>query len=152
MADAEENFWGREMRRRAEKKRAAEGKRAKRAGRSLAGLKKEAARQVTKNSGKLAEVLMEKALKGHIASAKLVVELAEAPVGEEVKPRRKKRGLSEAQRLALEPRWDSLTPEQQKQSLIRSGEWDFERDCRKGEWDEDEGMGVEGAGDERDEG
>jgi hypothetical protein len=134
MADAEGNYWGLEMDRRAEKERAAERKRAKRAGRGVARLKKEAAKQVKQKSKELVDALMEKALQGHVASAKLVVELAEAQPVEGAKPKPRRRGLSEAERLALEPSWDSLTPEQQKQILIRDGEWDLAHDCRKGEW------------------
>jgi hypothetical protein len=99
-----------------------------------ARLKKAAARELRKNGEKLAKALMDKALEGNVASAKMVVELAEEKKDEETPKKRRPRGLTLAQRLALEPSWDSLTPEQQKQSLIQSGLWDFEHDCRKGEW------------------
>ncbi len=105
MADAEKDYWGREMQRRAERKRAAEKKRAKRVGRNLAGLRKEAAKQVKKKGGELVKVLMDKALEGNVASAKMVVELAETKPGEEQKPKKRRRGLSTAQRWALEPEW-----------------------------------------------
>jgi len=97
-------------------------------------LKKAAAQQLRKNGEKLAKALMDKALGGSVASAKMVVELAEGKKTEEKPKKKQRRGLSQAQRLAMEPSWDSLTPEQQKQTLIESGLWDFEHDCRRGEW------------------
>jgi hypothetical protein len=111
MADAEENYWGLERRRREEKKRAAERKRDGRAGRNLAGLKREAAKQVKKNSEKLAEVLMGRALKGHVASAKLVVQLAEQKKTDAEPKIRRRREPSMARWLALQPQWEDPAPE-----------------------------------------
>ena len=101
-----------------------------------ARLKKAAAQQLRKNGVQLAKALMDKALEGNVASARMVVELAE--VKEEEKPKRRPRGLTEAQRLAMQPEWGSLSREEQKRILIRRGEWDFEHDCREGEWVADE--------------
>ena len=58
-------------------------------------------RRVGKNSEKLADLLTEKALAGDLAYAKALVGLADAKKPERVK----RRGLSLAQRLALEPPW-----------------------------------------------
>jgi hypothetical protein len=143
MADAEERFWGGAKKGREKRERGAP------ADKNLRSLKRAAAKEVKKHGQKLAETLMVKALKGDVASARMVVTLAETKEGEAPKPKRRRRGLSLAQRLALEPSWDSLTPEQQKQSLIRSGNWDFAHDCQLGDWmgDElDEGLGTRDEG------
>jgi hypothetical protein len=148
MADAEENYWGLEMERRAEKKCAAERKRAKRAGRGVAGLKKEAAKQVRKKSKELVGALMEKALQGHVASAKLVVELAEVQPVEEAKAKRKKRGLSEAERLALEPPWVDPNPKPERQWWQVGGDEGTRDQGNEGAGEQ----GNEGAGDQGTEG
>jgi hypothetical protein len=99
MADAEERFGG------GGKKKPEKKGRGARADKHLKTLKKEAARQVAAKSGKLVDALMEKALKGDVASAKMVVTLAETKEGAGKPKKRRKRGLSTAQRLALEPPW-----------------------------------------------
>jgi hypothetical protein len=74
-----------------------------------ARLKKAAAQQLRKNGVQLAKALMDKALEGSVASARMVVELAE--VKEEEKPKKRRpRGLTEAQRLAMEPQWEKTGP------------------------------------------
>jgi hypothetical protein len=148
MADAEERFWGGAKKKR--EKRAPNV----RADRNLARLKKAAARQVKKKGEELAETLMNKALRGDVASAKMVVGLAETKAEpDEKKPKwPRRREPSMALRLAREPQWNDLTPEQQKQSLIRSGLWDFEHDCRKGEWNRSELEEVEWEREQREKG
>jgi hypothetical protein len=112
------------------------GGRAKRAswverGRGVGGavrLQKAASRAVGRNSRKLTQMLLDKALAGNVESTKLLVALAE-PKKTEEKPKKKRRGLTEAQRLALEPAWDTLSPEEQKRILIRNGDWSHEHNC-----------------------
>jgi hypothetical protein len=66
-------------------------------------LKLEADRVVGEHSATLAKLLLEDAKKGKMESARLLVSLSEA---RETPVRRRKRGLSLADRLAAEPEWD----------------------------------------------
>jgi hypothetical protein len=59
-------------------------------------------RQLSRNLKELTEVLTRKALAGSVASTRVLVELAQRKKPEAVK----RRGLSEAERLANEPEWD----------------------------------------------
>ena len=61
-------------------------------------------RRVGEDSEQLADVIAKKAMKGDLAAVKVMVGLADSkkPVQE---PVQKRRGLSQAQRLAEEPQW-----------------------------------------------
>jgi len=99
MAEAEPNFWMMQRRKQEEKK-----KRGAPRSPSLVKLQKTAARAVKKQSKELVDVLMKDALKGDVSSTRMLVSLTEGEAMQE-KPKRKRRGLSEAQRLAMEPEW-----------------------------------------------
>jgi hypothetical protein len=90
-------------------------------------LQRAAARAVGRNSGKLTQMLLDKALAGHVESTKLLVTLAE-PKKTDEKAKKKRRGPSMAERLAQEPSWDDHSPEEQKRILIQRGEWSSEDD------------------------
>jgi hypothetical protein len=74
-------------------------------------LRKAADQRVGEKSEELADVVTGKALKGDLASVKVLVELADGkkPVPEPVKRRR---GLTQAERWAMEPQWQDK-PEKQ---------------------------------------
>jgi len=61
-------------------------------------------RHVNEKAERIASALADKALTGNAAAAKAMVELAEGRKPEPEKE--KKRGLTLAQRLAMEPQWD----------------------------------------------
>ncbi len=85
-------------------------------------LRQEADRRVGRNSKQLADLLTEKALGGDLASAKVLVGLAERkkPRPEPVK---KRRGPSEAELLAIEPEWQG---ELEEDSAETGGGWNGE--------------------------
>jgi hypothetical protein len=67
-------------------------------------LRAAADKQLGKHSGKIAEALGKKAADGDLNSAKFLVAVAEKK--ERKGARKKRRGLSVAERLALEPQWE----------------------------------------------
>jgi superfamily I DNA/RNA helicase len=67
-------------------------------------LQQAADRRVGKNSEELADLLTAKALKGKLANTRFLVGLAEGKKPSET-PNKKRRGPSEAQRLAMESEW-----------------------------------------------
>jgi hypothetical protein len=67
-------------------------------------LKRAADKRVGRNSEKLADLLTEKALEGDLASARVLVGLAERKKPRE-KQVKKRRGPSLAERLVAEPEW-----------------------------------------------
>jgi hypothetical protein len=67
-------------------------------------LRQAADRRVGRNSKKLADLLTEKALKGDLASTKVLVGLAERKKPSQ-EPAKKRRGPSLAEQLAAEPQW-----------------------------------------------
>jgi hypothetical protein len=75
-----------------------------------------------RNCGKLTQVLLDKALEGHLDSTKLLVALAEPKKTEE--KLKTSKGLRVAQRLALQPSWDDDPLEEKKRILLERGEWE----------------------------
>jgi hypothetical protein len=92
------------------RKRASRGKTARRDGAER--LRQAADRQVGRNSKKLADLLTEKALKGDLASTRVLVGLAERKKPK-AEPAKKRRGPGLAERLAVEPEWQK--PPERKQ-------------------------------------
>jgi len=86
----------------ANRRRACQGKAGRKDGAER--LRQAADRRVGRNSNELADLLTEKALAGDLASAKVLVGLAERkkPRAEPVK---KRRGPTDAELLAMEPPW-----------------------------------------------
>jgi hypothetical protein len=77
----------------------------------VAKLNKEAFKVVNEKAFEIAKALFESTIKGHVLSARLLVELAEGDVDVEaallIRPLR-----SLAQRLAAEPQWPSDAPDE----------------------------------------
>jgi len=73
-------------------------------------LRKAAAAAVSQKWAELSRVLLEKAEAGHLGRFKLLITLAERIKPRE-KPVKKRRGPTQAQRLALEPAWKGEMPE-----------------------------------------
>ena len=74
-------------------------------------LRQAADKRVGRNSDKLADLLTEKALAGDLASAKVLVGLAERKKAS-LEPKKRRRGPSLAERLAAEPEWQGEEEEE----------------------------------------
>jgi hypothetical protein len=74
------------------------------AGRGAARLRDSINAMVSKQSDRIAQALIDKTVKGNMTGARILVELSGADKAPPVK--KKRRGLSWAQRLANEPEWD----------------------------------------------
>jgi hypothetical protein len=98
-----------------------------RAGHPGATLRRALGELVTKESKKIARAVVNQTIAGNMTGARIITALTDAENPPAPK-KRKRRGLSEAERLALEPSWDDTPPEEQKRILIASRMWCFECD------------------------
>jgi hypothetical protein len=107
-----------------------------RAGRAGANLRRAVDKLVSENTEKIAQALVNQTIAGNMAGARLVTALtgAEKPptqpkksrAREEKTPARKwprRTEPSMALRLAMEPPWEGLTPEERERSIAANGLW-----------------------------
>jgi hypothetical protein len=103
-------------------------KRSPRSGQAGVSLRRAIDKAVSQDCDKIARALVNQTIAGNMTGARLITALTDAEKSPTPK-KKKRRGLTEAQRLALEPSWDDTPPEERKRILIARGRWDFEYDC-----------------------
>jgi hypothetical protein len=88
-----------------------------------ARLQKAAQKEMGKNSGKLAKVLVDKALAGDLNSAKMLLMLTDPKTDAEGPRETETLGPSVAEQLAKEKEWEDVPLEERRRVLIELGQW-----------------------------
>jgi hypothetical protein len=97
-------------------------------GRAAARLRQAVENLVTQESDKIARALVNQTIAGNMTGARILTALTDAEKPIE-KKKRKRRGPSEAMRLAMEPPWEGLTPEERERSIAANGIWCYKCQC-----------------------
>jgi hypothetical protein len=108
------------------------GKRKKRSGKKGSGtgstgrvrLQKAVQKEMGKNSGRLAKVLIDKALAGDVPTARMLLMLTDPKTTAEETQEERLHGPTAAELLAREPSWDETPFEEKKRILMERGEWE----------------------------
>jgi hypothetical protein len=107
-------------------------KRSPRPGQAGTSLRRAIDKAVSRDCEKIAQALVDQTIAGNMTGARLITALtdAEKPPAPKVK---KRRGPSEAMRLAMEPPWEGLTREERERDRLANGLWCCECNCPRHE-------------------